>query len=121
MVKDILLGVDIGTTAVRAFAFDYDGRIVKDSKMEVRIDHPRPGWAEESPDELYASTVKAIKNITKGLGNKVRAIGFTGQMHGLCCLDGEGKPLTNLIPWADVRAGEQAQKLGSKIGSYELY
>ncbi len=119
--KDILLGVDIGTTAVRAFAFDYDGGIVKDSKMEVKMNHPRSGWAEESPEELYTSTLKALKNITKGLGNRIRAIGFTGQMHGLCCLDREGKPLTNLIPWADVRAGEQAQKLGAKIGSHELY
>lgn len=42
--KDILLGVDIGTTAVRAFAFDYDGGIVKDSKMEVKMNHPRSGW-----------------------------------------------------------------------------
>lgn len=121
MNKDILLGIDIGTTAVRAFAFNNKGKIVKESKIEVSIEHPNPNWAEQDPEELYISTIKAIQNVTKYVGKYVKAIGFSGQMHGLCCLDKNGKPLTKLIPWIDVRAGEQAKKLEKMLGAEELY
>jgi len=119
--RDLLLGIDIGTTAVRAFAFDEHGRIVRDSKIEVSVDHPKPSWAEQDPEELYSSTVKAVRAVAKDVGDRVKAVGFSGQMHGLCCFDKNGKPLTKLIPWVDVRAGEQARKLEMMLGAEELY
>jgi gluconokinase len=121
MSRDVLLGVDIGTTIVRAFAFTYDGKIVADSKKEVKIEHPKPSWAEEEPDELFNSTIKVIREVTKIVGKRIKAIGFSGQMHGLCCVDKDGKPLTRLIPWVDVRASEQVKVLEEKIGAKELY
>ncbi len=121
MNKDVLLGIDIGTTAVRAFAFNYQGKIVKESKIEVRVEHPKPSWAEQDPDELYDSTCKAIIDVAKAVGDRVKAIGFTGQMHGLCIVDKKGRPLTRLIPWVDVRAAEQVNKLEEKMGAEELY
>jgi len=121
MTRDLLLGVDIGTTAVRALAFTYDGTVVKDTKIEVGVEHPRPSWAEQDPDEIYMSTTKAIQETTAGLGARVKAIGFSGQMHGLLCVDKKGEPLTKLIPWVDVRAAQQAKKLESRLGAEELY
>ena len=121
MSGDLLLGVDIGTTAVRAFAFTYNGRVVAGSKKEVRIEYPRPGWAEEDLDEIYLSTVEAVKEVAKSVDGKVKAIGFSGQMHGLSCVDRDGKPLTRLIPWIDVRASEQVKELTAKIDGKELY
>ncbi|MGQ9781168.1 MAG: xylulokinase [Nitrososphaeria archaeon] len=121
MSRDILLGVDIGTTAVRALAFTYDGTVVKDSKTEVKVWHPRPSWAEQDPDEIHISTIKAIQETSRGLGDRIKAIGFSGQMHGLLCVDKNGVPLTKLIPWVDVRAAEQVKKLESMIGAEELY
>jgi gluconokinase len=121
MNKDILLGIDIGTTAVRAFAFNYQGKIIKDSKIEVKVEHPQPSWAEQDPDELYTSTVKAVQEVASVVGEGVRAIGFSGQMHGLCMVDKDGKPLTKLIPWVDVRAAEQVKKLEEKVHADELY
>ena len=121
MDKDILLGIDIGTTAVRAFAFNEEGAIVRESKIEVSVEHPKPSWAEQDPEELYTSTLKAVKAVTKYVGENVRAIGFSGQMHGLCCFDKNGRPLTKLIPWVDVRAGEQARKLEKMLGAEEIY
>jgi len=121
MNKDILLGVDIGTTVVRAFGFAYDGKVVADSRREVGIVHPRPSWAEEEPNELFNSTVEVVREVARVVGKRVKAIGFSGQMHGLCCVDKDGKPLTRLIPWADVRASEQVKKLEEKIGTNELY
>jgi len=119
--KDILLGVDIGTTAVRALAFNARGRVVKEAKIEVGVEHPKPSWAEQNPDELYLSTVKAVQAVAKHVGGRVKAVGFSGQMHGLCCVDKDGKPLTKLIPWVDVRAGEQAEELERLLGAKELY
>ena len=121
MNKDILLGIDIGTTAIRAFAFNTEGKIVGQSKIEINIYHPKPNWAEQNPEELYNATIKAINTLEKNVKKHVKAIGFCGQMHGLCCLDKNGKPLTNLIPWADVRAGEQAKKLEEILGAKEIY
>ncbi|MEM2073475.1 MAG: xylulokinase [Nitrososphaeria archaeon] len=121
MDRDLLLGIDIGTTAVRAFAFDETGKIVRESKIEVKVDHPMPSWAEQDPEEIYNSTIQAVQAVTKYVGKRVRAIGFSGQMHGLCCFDKYGKPLTKLIPWVDVRAGEQAKKLENMLGAEEIY
>ncbi|MGQ9782187.1 MAG: gluconokinase [Nitrososphaeria archaeon] len=119
--KDILLGVDIGTTAVRAFTFDTRGNMVKQSKIEVGVEYPRPSWAEQDPDGIYSSTVKAVRAVAKHVRGCVKAIGFSGQMHGLCCVDEDGEPLTKLIPWVDVRAGEQAEELEKLLGAKELY
>ncbi|MEM3406914.1 MAG: xylulokinase [Nitrososphaerota archaeon] len=121
MNKDILLGIDIGTTAIRAFAFNTEGKIVGQSKIEINIYHPKPNWAEQDPEELYNATIKAINTLTRDVKKHVKAIGFCGQLHGLCCLDKNGKPLTNLIPWADVRAGEQAKKIEEILGAKEIY
>jgi len=121
MSRDILLGVDVGTSIVRACAFTYDGKIVADSKREITILQPKPGWVEERPAELYRSTVEVVREVAKVVGRRVKAIGFSGQMHGLCCLNKDGEPLTNLIPWPDVRASEQVTKLEDKIGAKDLY
>ncbi|MEM3404157.1 MAG: xylulokinase [Nitrososphaeria archaeon] len=121
MDKDVILGVDIGTTAVKALAFDVKGRVVKEDKIEVGVEHPKPSWAEQDAEELYLSTVKATQSVAKHVGRHIKAVGFSGQMHGLCCVDKDGKPLTKLIPWVDVRAGGQAEELEKLLGAKELY
>lgn len=120
----LFMGVDVGTTNVRSILFDMSGRVIVDSFRGVRILRPEPGAAEEEPEDLWRATLETMKESLKKSGFKaedVAAIGFSAQMHGVMMLSREGKPLTRLLTWLDLRAAEQSDELSRIIGSYELY
>src|ERR687893_167446 len=81
-----LIGLDIGTTAVKALAVNEDdGAIVARCEVGYPLSTPRPGWAEQDPEDWWRATEEALA----GLGvREVAGIGLSGQMHGLVALDG---------------------------------
>ena len=71
------------------------------------IDAPHRGWAEQDPRMWWQYACEGIRQLMKGKpAGSVRAIGITYQMHGLVCLDTQGKPLRKSIIWCDSRAVE---------------
>lgn len=99
----LIVGVDIGTTSVKAAGFDADGGM--HSRVEARYDlhEPRPGWVEQDP--------LAVIDAVVGLVSKTGPVAFSAAMHSLVGLDAADRPLTPLITWGDTRASEQAERL----------
>lgn len=117
------LGIDIGTSAAKAVVVDRQGRLLGWAGREYPIHTPRPGWAEQNPqdwlDAAAACAVEAVREAGIEPG-RVAGVGLGGQMHSLVCLDGRGAPLRPAIIWADQRSAEQVQRLTAELGSANL-
>lgn len=122
-----LLGIDLGTTGVKAalFATD-DGQVLADAFVDYPLYHPHPGWAEQNPADWWQATVTAIRTcITQGAQQgvqptDVRGIGFSGQMHGVVILDAQQQVIRPCIIWADQRSDAQCRWITEKVGASQL-
>jgi xylulokinase len=102
----ILLGIDLGTSSVKALALDGQGRTLALGKAEYPVESPQPGWAESDPARWWQATVEAVRSVVAQLApaEKIEGIGLSGQMHGLVPVDETGQPLRPAMLWADTRA-----------------
>jgi gluconokinase len=107
-----VIGLDVGTTGVKAAAFGVASSWRRIAVREYRLLEPAPGQAVQDPDEIRAAVLAALRECVATLGGaEILAISLSTAMHGLIALDGELKPLTPLITWADARAGAEAEQL----------
>ena len=110
------LGIDIGTSSVKAVLIDSDQRIVASRSEPLEVERPHPGWSEQDPESWVAATSAAIDALAKeqpeGIKG-VRGIGLSGQMHGATLLDKAERPLRPCILWNDGRSAEEAAELDS--------
>jgi xylulokinase len=100
----VFLGIDIGTSSVKAVLIDECESIVAQAAMPLSITRPRPMFAEQDPQDWWLATVAAIDSLPPASRAAVRAVGLTGQMHGATLLDGSGKILRPAILWNDGRS-----------------
>jgi xylulokinase len=120
---DHLLGYDVGSSSIKATLLEAaSGRVVASAaspKRELPIQAPRPGWAEQDPevwwDHLQRATAE-IRQSAAGALMDAAAIGISYQMHGLVCLDRQGKVLRPSIIWCDSRAVETGEKAFASLG-----
>jgi len=110
------VGLDVGTTGVKAVAVSPDGRVLADAESSYSLSTPRPGWAEQNPDDWRRGAEQALK----ALGVTPAALGLSGQMHGLVALDGADRVLRPAILWNDQRTGAEAAEIESRIGIERL-
>ena len=89
-----LLGIDLGTTGVKAALFAAeDGHVISSAFVDYPLMHPHPGWAEQDPEQWWKATIIAIRScLSEGaihgvVPGEVRGIGLSGQMHGVVLLD----------------------------------
>ena len=118
-----LLGIDLGTTGVKAAIFAAeDGHVVSSAFVEYPLAHPQPGWAEQNPGEWWQATVAAIRAcLAQGMETRdVQAVGLSGQMHGVVLLDQEGQVLRPSIIWADQRSAPQSLWITERVGADRL-
>jgi xylulokinase len=104
----MLLGLDLGTGSVKALLLDEDsGTTLGEGSVSYPVRAPRRGWAESSPEEWWDATVEATKTAVGPRGAEVRALGLSGQMHGVVLADERGSTSRPAVLWADARSGEQ--------------
>lgn len=123
-----LLGIDVGTGGTRAVIVDEEGRVVASASSEhAPFRSPKPGWAEQDPEDWWRAAQEAIKDALaaarKVYGDprqKVAAIGLTGQMHGAVMLDKDGKVLRPSLIWCDQRTDAQCDWLHAQLGREHL-
>lgn len=113
-----VIGLDLGTTGARAVLADVSGATLAVYESPYALHTPRPGWAEQSPEawERAAFTAVAAVAARAERADAVRAIGLTGQMHGLTLLDRAQRPLRDAILWCDLRTGPQRRELEDRLG-----
>ncbi len=108
------LGLDLGTSGVKALLIDGDQKIIGSANGSLEVSRPHHGWSEQDP----AHWIKATETAVAGLKAKfpkelsaVKGIGLSGQMHGATLIDASGKVLRPSILWNDTRSYEEAAKL----------
>ncbi len=117
-----LLGYDVGSSSVKASLVDsQSGECVASAfypKSEAPIASPKPGWAEQDPDDWWEYVRMATKDVMTGFSpESIAAIGISYQMHGLVCVGKDLKPLRPAIIWCDSRAVPYGQKAFEAIGA----
>jgi gluconokinase len=120
---EVILGVDVGTTAVKVAAFGVGGEAgpLPATLREYPLEQPEPGWQVQDPLTVLAATDAALAECVGLLGDaEVLALSVSTAMHGLIGLDAGLRPLTPLVTWADSRAGEQARELRREGRALEL-
>jgi gluconokinase len=114
MGANVVLGVDIGTTSAKAVAFDTDARELGRGEAGYPLLEPEHGQAVQEPAVVVDATLASIRAATSAAreqGARIAALSFSGAMHSLVGLDAQGRALTPLVTWGDMRATEQAERL----------
>ena len=104
--KRYLLGIDIGTSGVKAAVFDPDGRLMSLERQEYRFHHPNPGWSEIDPEAVWAGTVAAVRECVSRSGlekERIRALGLSVLGETSLPLDEKCRPVYPAIESIDKR------------------
>jgi xylulokinase len=109
------LGIDIGTSAVKAALIDAAGSVLDQASAPLSVSRPRPLWSEQDPADWWSATNSAVSDLKLPLRKSVRAIGLSGQMHGATLLDNSHRALRPAILWNDGRSGRECQELESGV------
>ena len=117
------LGIDLGTTGLKAVLADANGAVAGIGYREYPLNSPAPNYAEQDPEAWYRAMCLAIGDALGKAGIRpgdVRCVGFSGQMHGLVLLDGDGEVLCPAIIHCDGRAGKKKQEIIARVGVEQL-
>ncbi|MEM7640289.1 MAG: xylulokinase [Pseudomonadota bacterium] len=105
------LGIDIGTSGVKAILMDEAGEVVAQATASLPISRPHPLWSEQDPQDWWRATNVAVARLPHALRGGVKAIGLAGQMHGATLLDSSDMPLRPAILWNDGRSTQACETL----------
>ncbi len=115
---EYFLGIDLGTTNIKAGITDDKGRYIDSAEREYPILSPYPGWAEQNPTTWREKSIDVINEVLDKNNidrKKIGGIGFSGQMHGMVPIDIKGNPIGNAIIWADQRVYKEVEFLKTHI------
>jgi xylulokinase len=115
-VTQLVVGLDVGTTGVKALALSPEGDVLARAEETYELSTPRPGWAEQDPEDWWRAAERALA----GLGGRPTAIGLSGQMHGLVVLDDLDRVLRPAILWNDQRTGAECVQIEERVGLARL-
>ncbi len=109
----MFLGLDLGTSGLKAVLIGYDGKLIGQAQMPLTVSSPEPLWSEQDPESWWIAcklSVEALASEGHDL-SKVETIGLSGQMHGATLLDEDNKILRPCILWNDGRSADQCLRL----------
>ncbi|HXO59678.1 MAG TPA: FGGY family carbohydrate kinase, partial [Candidatus Acidoferrum sp.] len=105
----MFLGIDLGTSSLKALVLDVDGSIVGTGSAAYPLLTPQPGWAEADPQSWWQAAAIAVAKAAGVHGSEIASIGLSGQMHGVVLSDELGHALRPAILWADSRTRRQLE------------
>ena len=117
----MFIGIDLGTTTVKASCFDETGKLVCVKKRQNIIYVPQAGWAELDPYSLWKNVCDLLCEITKCVKEKILAVSFSSQGEGVVPLDAHFIPVGNIILSYDRRAKKETQSLRNRISDEQIY
>ena len=121
--KDLLLGIDLGTSSCKIVAFTRTGEIVKMARKSYPVFRPRPGFVEQRAEDYWEAVCAILTEWNLESGSilaDICSIGVTGQTSTEIFLDQEGKVLYPAITWQDIRAAEEAEIIRSEFSEFDL-
>ncbi|WP_099865500.1 xylulokinase [Pararhizobium haloflavum] len=108
------LGIDLGTSGIKALLIDQDQAVVASATAPLTVSRPHAGWSEQDPASWITATKQAISSLEGEHASElqaVRGIGLSGHMHGATLLDGDDAVLRPCILWNDTRSHKEAAQL----------
>jgi len=111
-----LVGLDVGTTGVKAVAISPDGEVLATAEEPYALSTPHPGWAEQDPGDWWRATEAVLAQLPF---TEVQ-LGLSGQMHGLVCLDEHDRVLRPAILWNDQRTAAECAEIERVVGLERL-
>jgi len=117
-----LLGLDVSTTGAKALLINERGDVIASHSTPHPSSQPYPLWSEQDPSDWWNGMLQSIRAVVAKVDDpaSIAAIGLTGQMHGLVCLDSAGNVLRPAILWNDQRTQAECDEITQIIGSSRL-
>ena len=115
----VWIGIDVGTTGVRAIAYDITGRKVAGAEAFYPLLTPHPDWAEEDPSQIFAAVKEVVGKAAADLRYKSRqlaGLSLSTVMHSFAGLDEDFKPLMDMQTWADSRSADIVREMKQDEG-----
>jgi xylulokinase len=117
MAHSTFLGVDVGTSGVKAILIDTTGDVLASAVTPLQLSTPQPGWAEQDPDAWWAATAAAIRTVLAARpGESPDAVGVSGQMHSSVFVDASGDVIRPALLWCDGRTTEECREITERVG-----
>ena len=121
MSRPLLLGIDEGTSAVKAVLYDTDLKPQAEARREKPLAHPRAGWVEQDPQDVMAAVVGAVGELLGAADGEVVACGLDHQGESVLAWSADtGEPLTPIVTWQDKRSQEVLDRLEADGGAAEV-
>ncbi|MFD1940987.1 xylulokinase [Paradevosia shaoguanensis] len=101
------LGIDIGTSGVKAILMDEKGKLLGEASAPLEVSRPKPGWSEQKAEDWWTALLVAVDKLAaehKSEMSALRGLGLSGQMHGATLLDKDDRVLRPAILWNDGRS-----------------
>ncbi|MBW3628661.1 MAG: xylulokinase [Gemmatimonadetes bacterium] len=120
MSESLFLGLDVGTSGVKALLVGADGEVVGAATAPLTMETPRVGWAEQDPEAWWAASVAALREVLgDGRAARVAGIGISGQMHSSVFLDRAGEVIRPALLWCDGRTTAECREITQSVGGEE--
>ena len=124
MGKDLLLGIDIGTSGCKTALFAVDGRVAGEEKEEYPVYYPEPGFVEQDPQDWWTAVCRSIKRLIKKSGvdpKDIAGVGVDGQSWAAIAVDETGGVLTRNPIWMDTRSQKICDQINKEIGEDTIF
>src|ERR1700727_2026610 len=121
--KETFLGLDIGTSSVKALLVDARQRVLAEASIPLSVSRPQPLWSEQNPSDWVEGVKAAVGAIRRQAPTDFAAlsgIGLSGHMHGATLLDAQDKPLRPAILWNDGRSFAECPELKRRTGNLAM-
>jgi xylulokinase len=114
---ELLVGLDVGTTAAKALLFDLQGNLIASASHAYGLLIPQEGWVEQSPVDLWQGVVETCRSLVAQVpsGSRIVALAQASQGGTTIPVDAEGRPTYNAISWMDRRTRAQAERAQKKL------
>ena len=122
--RQCLIGVDAGTSVVKAVAFDQLGNEFCSHETAMRLRHPEPSWIEQDMDELWETVKVCLSKVAFQLRDRKRevaGVGITSTGDGTWIIDHDGRPVRGGILWCDGRAGKIVERLHARGIAHQAF
>ena len=119
----LLLGIDAGTSRVRALVFTHLGEVLAQGSQAASTERPQIGWAEQDPEAIWDACFQAVKAAVSGIDqpSRIRGLAIASVGEAFVPLDQAGQPTYPVIAWYDERPQQQVRELVERIGSARLF
>jgi gluconokinase len=117
-----IIAIDIGTTNCKAVVVNTKAKVLKTFQHATKPIEPKQGWNEQDADEILNAVIQLLQQAIAFCGEEhIACIAFSAAMHSFLAVDKHGKPLMNMITWADLRSATYAQQLEQKPVAKKIY